>query len=128
MPEYRVASSVHLHDQRVVICESINEAGVDSFWSAEEVPEYPLSATLIRRLAEIAGARLKDDDFTNIGIHRAYAVWPSEFTLHNLGVRIVSDRMIDIRMRLSPESNKPDEQWTEEWTYSGAFTIVWAGE
>ena len=127
MSKYRTALSVYLHDQRVAICENIADEGVDSFWSMQDAPEYPFSATLIRRLAEVTGLGVKDSDYSSIGIHRSYASWPQDFNLLNLAVSIVSERMIDIRMRLSSPS-EPDNEWTEEWTYSGAFTIVWKGE
>lgn len=126
MDDYKLATAVHLHDQRAIISNSIGDAGIDSFWSLQDAPEYPFSHALSDFLSRSTSAHIKTDDYSSMGIHRTYADAISSLWLEKLEVSIRSERMIDIRMVLAPEKDSADEErWTETWTYSGSFTVIW---
>lgn len=127
MDDYKLATAVHLHDQRAIISKSISDAGIDSFWSLQDAPEYPFSHALCDFLSR--SAHIKPDDYSRVGVHRSYADAISSLYLEKLEVSIRSERMIDIRMLLAPEKDYPSEEWwTEVWTYSGSFTVIWQVE
>lgn len=124
---YRKALSVHLHDQLVIITDDAMSFGTDSGWADGNVAEFSLKETrgVSRFLEGITGQVL---DLECFGFTRSYAEFPIGGPyLQRLEVRVVSERMIDIRMRLSVKKFDGDE-WIENWTYSGSYTVRWDDE
>lgn len=121
---YRKALSVHLHDQLVIISSEAFSFGTDSGWMLQNEPEFALKASKsVSRLLENLTGRVVDLD--GFGFSRSYAAYPEggpQLTL--LEVRLVSERVIDIRMTVSVKKTDGDE-WIENWTYSGSYTVFW---
>lgn len=124
---YRKALSVHLHDQLVIITDDAMTFGTDSGWSDGNEAEFSLKSTrdVARFLEGITGRAF---DLECFGFARSYAEYPVDGPhLERLEVRVVSERMIDIRMTLSVKKSDGDE-WIENWTYSGSYTVRWDDE
>ena len=127
MYDYRQAVCVHLHDQRLMITDDIFTHATDSQWNEGASPEYTLSPALAKLVERLIGEviTVDADDFVDAGISRGYAEFPCDGPkLQRLEVRIVSDRIIDLRLKLAGRDRKDD--WIEEWTYAGSFTVKWA--
>lgn len=121
MDEFREAASVHLHDPRLIITADILTHATDSQFNSTG-PEYTLSSPLARAfITQVLG--VMPDDVDEVGVQRGYAEYPCDSSrLQTLDARIVSDRMIDLRLTLT---TKNGNGWIEEWTYSGSFTVKW---
>lgn len=124
---YRKALSVHLHDQLVIITDDAMTFGTDSGWADGNEAEFMLRTprNVSNVLSNITGRVV---DLDGLGFARSYAEYPVDGPrLDRLEVRVVSKRMIDIRMKLSAKKSDGDE-WIENWTYSGSYTVRWDDE
>lgn len=122
---YRKALSVHLHDQLVIITEDAYSFATDSGWTEGNGAEYKLAYNTGRSLEKlIEGLTGRVVNLEEMGFHRTYAEYPTDgLKLKRLEVCEVSERKINIRMALAVKDG--DDDWVENWTYSGSYTVRW---
>lgn len=123
---YRNAISVHLHDQRLIVSSDAYSFSTDSGWTdessidAEYLLSYKASTELERLVLGLTGQKVSLD---RLGFSRVYAAYPNRGSdLKQLRVKIISDRMIDIQIV------HKDDEYIENWTYSGSYTVRWDDE
>lgn len=130
--EFREAEAIHLHDQLVVITADAYTYGTDSGYTMSDEPEYPLNLPsdtaleILARITEGYKSRYQPKFAGFVGFARHYQDYPVHpVTLASLKVRIVSDRLVEIKMIVEGD---PLNRWLETWTYSGAYTVTWPVE
>jgi len=121
---YREANAVFLHDQRVIIAQHTIQYATDAFWTADSYPEYSLNTHASRALVKILDAldlpsRLVADEA--IGVYRHYI----EYCPDGLQKIEVLEVPRGLRIKLYVDGGESTTRWVEEWSYSGAYTVVW---
>lgn len=123
MAEYQETSAIFLHDQRVIISKNPITFGTDGSWTLADTPEYVLNdqaSELLKSLLNRLGLPTKG--MNDLGINRAYAEHKPD-GLEKVEALETEDGKLKIRIYV----NGPSEEyrWLEEWSYSGAYTVIW---